>query len=298
MTDLHHDEPTVDHVGWIDEEPMTKRGLGPDEIAYMRGQDTLAAPSLFNTNSIYLNNPYYRDAYTQIALRRVGPDVPHTYVIPMVGKAVGEVTDYADFSRAILAEMRLNPEFRAWMEARRHTAYRPEDVAGFAEGTLGHAIWEFLTKTGYQMDALQFGRAQVTHPIDYISQRRGGTHDIEHMVTGFGTNAAGEIGLIWCNITSLVSYFSPDMGHYMSAGLTFISTSNLQSMSLHYRKAFPTILEAVQRGIEMGRALKRPLLMEPWEDMLDLPIADVQARLGIVAGPGKAWDWTTDATAG
>lgn len=299
MTDLHQDERAADDItSWIDEEPLTKRGLGSDEIAYMRGDAKLAEPSLFNTNSIYLNNPYYRDVYTQIALRRVGPDVPHTYVIPMVGKAIGEVTDYADFARVILAETKANPEFAAWLKARRHTGYRPEDVAHHPEGTLGHAIWEFLTKTGYQMDALQFGRAKVAHPIDYISQRRGGTHDIEHMVTGFGPNAAGEVALLWCNITALANYFSPDMAHYMSAGLTFIGTSNLQSMSLHYRDAFPTFLEATQRGIEAGRALKRPLLLEPWEDMLDQPLDLIRANLGIRAGPGKGWDWTTDASAG
>ena len=298
MMDFQKDTAEVPDDAVAAIEPLTKNGLSADEIRYMQGDAQPAAPSIINTNSIYLNNPYYRDVYTQIALRRNGPDVPSTYIIPMAGKAIGEVTDYAHFAQCIEEEKEKNPEFRDWLKARRHTIYHVEDVAHYAPGTLGHAIWEFLTQTGFQMDALQMAHTKVTNDIDYISQRRGGLHDIEHMITGFGPNNCGETALVWCNIASLVNYFSPDLGHYMSAGLTFLNTAQLQAKSLHYRAVFPIALEAAQLGIAMGRALKRPLIMEPIEDMLDWPLEKIRTYLGITEGPGAAWDWTTEASTG
>ena len=278
-------------------EPATKFGLNAAEIRYMQGGAEPAAPSVINTNSKFLNNPYYRDAYAQIALRRNGPDLPSTYIIPIAAKAIGEVTDYAEFARLLAQEGAKNPEFGAWLAARRCADLRREDLEGHAPGTLGHAIWEFLTRTGFQME-LQMSGVEVTNDIDYVSKRRAAVHDIEHMVTGFAANACGEVALVWADITSIARYFTPELAHHMSAGLVFLNTAALQHYSLHYPAAFPTVLEAVRLGIEMGEALKRPLLLEPWEDMLDWPLSEIRAHLGIVAGPGAAWDWTDAATTG
>lgn len=279
-------------------EPATKYGLAPDEVRYMQGGVEPAAPSIINTNSKFLNNPFYRDAYAQIALRRNGPDLPSTYIIPLASRAIGEVTDYAKFQRLIDDEKAHKPEFAQWLRERRHTPFRPQDLIDHAPGTLGHTIREFLVGSGYSMEQLQMAGVQAANDIDYISQRRAAVHDIEHMVTGFGTNACGEKGLVWSNIASLFTYFSPELAHEMSAGLVFLSTATLQQYSLHYPAAFAATLEAVRSGIEMGQSLKRPLLLEPWEDMLDWQIEDIASHLGIERGPGKAWDWTTAATSG
>lgn len=279
-------------------EPATKFGLKGAELRYMQGDIEPAAPSVINTNSKYLNNPYYRDTYAQIALRRNGPDLPSTYIIPMASKAIGEVTDYAEFARLIEEEKVKNPEFADWLRARRYTAFKASELTDYAPGTLGQAIHEFLTTSGYEMDKMQMADFDVTNDIDYISKRRANLHDLEHLVTGFGPNNCGEIALVWTAISSLAKYFSPKLAHHMSAGLVFLSTATLQQNSLHYPAVFPLVMEAVRAGIEMGQALKRPLLMEPWEDMLDWQITDIAAHLGITPGPGSAWDWTTEATTG
>ena len=277
--------------------PATKFGNNADENRYLQGDAEPAKPSVISTNSKFLNNPYFRDAYAQVALRRNGPDVPSTYIIPMTAKAIGEVTDYAEFARLLDEEKIKNPEFGEWLRARRQTSFRSEDVAGCAPGTLGHAIWGFLTGTGYEME-LKLKGVEVTNDIDYISKRRGGGHDIEHMVSGFGTNACGELALVWSYITSIANYFTPELAHYMSSGLVFLGTTTLQRVSLHYPAAYPTVLEGLRLGVEMGQALKRPMLLEPWEDMIDWQLDDIAGHLGIARGPGKAWDWTTEATAG
>lgn len=279
-------------------EPLTKSGLRDEEQLYFTGGMEPATPSVISTSSKYLNDPYYRDAFAQISLRRAGVDVPTTYTIPMVGKAIGAVTDYGEFARLIEEEKASKPEFAEWLRRRRHTHFQVEDMAGYAPGTLGHHIWDFLVSTGYRMDKLQMANVTVTNDIDYVSQRRGNLHDIEHMVTGFGPNQAGELALLWANITSCAGYFSPTLAHHMSAGQTFLATAAITRTSLHYREAFPTMLEAVQAGIAMGRALKRPFMMEPWEEMLDWQVAAIVEHLELTPGPGKAWDWTSDAARG
>lgn len=279
------------------EAPLTKLGNSADEMHYMQGSAVLAEPSLLNTNSRFLNNPYFRDTYAQIALRRNGPDVPSTYIIPMAARAIGEVTDYAEFQKLIDAETQSNPEFAEWIDKRRYTVFDRDELGGHAPGTLGHAICELLNISGIEME-LQLKGVEPANDIDYISKRRGTIHDIEHIVTGFDANACGEIAVVWQAIVSNAAYFTPALAHHMNAGLVFLSTATLQQYSLHYPRVFPTALDAVRQGIAMGQALRRPLLMEPWEDMLDLSLDSIAARLGIARGPGKAWDWTCKATTG
>lgn len=280
------------------DEPMTKGGLTGEDLLYHTGGIKPAEPSVISTSSKYLNNPYYRDIFAQLALRRQGRDLPTTYVIPMAAKALGEVTDYVDFARALEAEKAKNPEFAEWLAARRHAVYHPEVLKDYKPGTLGHAVWDFLVSTGYQMDKLQMGNVQVTNDIDYISQRRAMLHDIEHFVTGFGPNQAGEMALLWTNITTCSRYFSPELGQHIAAGQTMLVNTTMQQTSLHYPAAFPIMLESARAGIAMGQTLKRPLMMENWEDMFDVQLEDIARNLGITRGPGKGWDWTTEACMG
>lgn len=274
-------------------EPLTRNGMLSEEAAYLQGGAKLAAPSIINTSSKYLNNPYYRDTYAQIALRRSGDDVPPTYTIPMVAKAIGEVTDFTEFAGLIEAEKALKPQFAEWLAARRHTTYRPEDMVGYKPGTLGHAIGRFLAESGYEMNKMQLSTTKIVNDIDYISQRRGSIHDLEHMVTGFGPNYCGETALIWANITSIAHYFSPPLAQHISAGITFLASASMQQKSLHCPEILPEALKAIRMGIAMGEKLKRPLLLEPWEDMFDWQISDIQHHLGIEPGPGATWDWTS-----
>jgi ubiquinone biosynthesis protein Coq4 len=280
------------------DEPLTKDGLNGEESLYFTGGMKPAEPSVINTSSKYLNNPYYRDIFAQLGLRRQGRDLPTTYIIPMAAKALGEVTDYADFAQRLEEEKTRNHEFAEWLAARRHTVFRAEDLKDCKPGTLGHAIWDFIVSTGYQMDKMQLGDVEATNDIDYISQRRAIVHDLEHLITGFGTNQAGEMGLLWASITAYTRYFSPELGQHIAAGQTMLVNTTMQQTSLHYPAAFPTFLEAARAGIAMGQALKRPLMMENWEDMLDVQIEDIARNLGITRGPGKDWDWTTEATMG
>jgi ubiquinone biosynthesis protein COQ4 len=272
-----------------------KRTMDAAEARYMQGDREPVTSSVLISNSKYLNNPYYRDAFAQQALRRFGHDLPPTYHIPAMIKAMSEVADYADFARLIAEEKVKNPDFGAWVDARRWTSYRVDDLGFYAEGTLGAAIKAFLEK-GYDMEFIK--AREVTSDLQYIVQRRTALHDIEHLVTGFGPNTAGEQALSICNITAFARYFTPALAQYFSEANCFVGAAGYMRTSLHYHHVMPTYLEAMQQGIAAGLALKRPLFLESCEDYLDWKLEDIAPHLGFARGPGEAWDWTTEAASG
>lgn len=268
------------------------------ETDYYQGGGTLAAPSLFNTTSPYLNSPFFREFYASIGLKRNGPDVPATYTIPMLSRALAETVDFADYARLMEREKRTNPVFAEWLAKRSDIAFRAEDLVGSAPGTLGHMIWEFLTRTGYEIELQMKGIVPPTD-IDYLNKRRGNTHDISHLVTGFGANFAGECALLWCDLTAAANFFSPELAHYVNFGQSIVVTAQMNQVCAHYPRAYPVMLEASRLGLAAGQALDRPLMMQPWEDYLDWQVDALAAHLGIVRGPGQeAWDWTNEATWG
>jgi ubiquinone biosynthesis protein Coq4 len=265
------------------------------ERRYMQGTKEPVTSSVLISNSKYLNNPYYRDAFAHQALRRHGHDLPPTYMVPIMMKAIVEVTDHAEAIRLIAEEKVKNPEFAAWVDARRRTSFRPDDVSHYPDGTLGAAIRVFLA-AGYNMEFI--APRAAPSDIEYIQQARVGTHDIEHLVTGFGPDTAGEAALALCSIASCARYFTPTLAQFMNHASSFVSGGGYMRTSLHYHHVLPTYLEAMQLGIAAGRALKRPLFLEPWGDYLDWQLEDIAAHFGFVRGPVDAWTWTTEAASG
>jgi ubiquinone biosynthesis protein Coq4 len=265
------------------------------EARYMQGATEPVTSSVLISNSRYLNSPLYRDAFAQAALRRHGHDLPPTYTIPMMVRAIDDVTDFPTVARLLAEEKVKNPEFGAWVDARRWHSYRPDELTGYPDGTLGAAIRAFFAK-GYDMEFMK--PREVKSDLQYVMQRRSVVHDIEHIVTGFGPNSAGEQALAICNVTAQGRYFTPELAQYLSHHTYYVSIAGYSRACLHYHSVIPTYLEAMQKGIAAGLALKKPLFLMNWEDHLDRPLEDLASELGFERGPGDAWDWTTEATTG
>jgi ubiquinone biosynthesis protein COQ4 len=123
-------------------------------------------------------------------------------------------------------------------------------------------------------------------------------HDIEHIVTGFGPNPAGEEALALMNIASTARYHTPALAQYFSHASCFTSISGYSRVTHHYHGVLPAFMDAMQKGIAAGLTLKRPLYLETWEQYLDWRLDDIAAHLGFVRGPGAEWDWTSAAAMG
>jgi ubiquinone biosynthesis protein COQ4 len=279
-----NDQATANPAAMSDAEAQYMRGVGREP----------AKPSVLVSNSKFLSDPYYRDTWAQFSLRRVGNDVAETYLIPNMSKALAAVTDVAEFIQLIEAEKVKYPLFGEWLAAKRLKIYKPDELEGHADGTLGAEIRTFLLESGMDIDFIMKNEAPKSD-FDYLLKRRGASHDIEHMVTGFGPVHAGEVALGFANVTSTARFFTPELAHYLSSATMFTSTAGLYRDSLHYPATLPTMLEAVRMGIQAGESVNKPLFMVDWEDYLDWPLAEIAAHLNIKRGPATAWDWTKDA---
>ncbi len=262
----------------------------------MCGDVEPVAPSVLISNSKFLNNPYYRDAFAQACLRRQGRDVPSTYLVPAMIKAMADVTDRSEVQRLIDEEKIKNPEFATWLAARPDCRYRVEDVKDCAEDTLGAAIRAFLERSGLQMEFMY--KEDAVDDIAFIAKRQMAVHDICHLITGFDPNVVGEVALQLACMGAISRYFSPALAQHINATNAFSCIAHTTRITLHYHAVLPTLLEGFKLGSEMGLALQRPLFMFDPEPYLNWKLDAVAADLGAIRGPGAAWAWTDEAATG
>jgi ubiquinone biosynthesis protein COQ4 len=258
------------------------------DAAYMKGDGAPVAGSIPMSTSRYLNSPLFSHAYTTLALRRFGHDIPVTYDIPDMQRGIEDVADLKNTVRLIAEEREKKPEFAAWLDRRTYTSWKAEEMVHYADGTLGAEIRDFITKSGMDIEFAYKGK-EVASDIEYLFKRASQSHDIQHMVTRFGPNIAGETAMAMMNVTCDANYFSPELAHALYTGTLFVSSASYMRAGLHYPAGMPILLEAMERGIAAGRAIRKPLLMIDWEDYLDWQIADIAPDLGFEPGPGDAW---------
>ena len=263
---------------------------------YFQGTQLPATSSVLISNSRYLNDPYFREAFATQSLRRHGPDLPPTYMVPVMTRAIDEVTDYKRIAELLAQEKKKYPEFGEWIDRRHFFRLGRDDLAKYPQGTLGAEVHAFMGLEGVDM---QLGRTPPTAETDFEYFLVGRhVHDIEHMVTGFGPNTAGENALAMTNVVATSRFLTPELANFANMSFVWITSTGYARTALHYHHALPVYLDAMQQGIAAGHALRQPLFMVHWEDYLDWTVADIAADLGIKRGPGEEWDWTTEATTG
>ncbi|MBA3550510.1 MAG: hypothetical protein H0T76_28885 [Nannocystis sp.] len=109
---------------------------------------------------------------------------------------------------------------------------------------------------------------------DPYGLRYATTHDLFHVLTGFPTTPAGEVGLFAFMI-----------------GQGFAKRRLLWLSALVYTLLLPLHLPGVWRNRRVGLAMAksaRNLLTEPIEALLELPLAEARRRLGLPLDPRDA----------
>lgn len=271
--------------------------IAKDEAAYLMGANEPLTSSVLISNSKYLNNPLFRDVYSQFGLKRDADDLPPAYLIPTLSRAFGEVTDWEEVARLVAEERERLPEFAAWLDERFLSNFSAESVAGYAPGTLGAEIHAFIAKTGYSIDFMFKGEPKSD--LEYMTKRRAQNHDIEHMVTGFCPSQVGEIALIVANAVSCSAYFRTDLAREMNNYGAILTSTAVSRAGLHYPAVLPALFEGIGLGYTLGSKQKRPLFMTRWEDYLDWTIADIREEFALTDGPPPGyWDWVFEAFRG
>lgn len=248
--------------------------------------------SVLVSSSRYLNDAPLRALIAQEMLRRNGPDVPSTAFIPEVAQILHNMEDMPTVIRLFEEEKARLPEFRRWLERRVQSDFTAEDVKHCQPGTLGHVIHDFLTGSGYQIDYF-FQGLKVENDYTFYLKERTFTHDVEHMVTGFETNHAGEIALLTANMYAFYNYFCPELAAFFCRVPSYLRAKTFMKNGLHYPEAFKVQLDAEYIGAQQGRNWKLPLMLVPWRELIDRPLDEIRDEYGIgEVLPSGHWDWT------
>lgn len=165
-------------------------------------------------------------------------------------------------------------------------------LAELPVGTLGHGYRTFMAT--YGLDSCLFHEADVIRPLAqalnwhedffYFMVRHTVVHDLQHVVSGYGPDVVGEVLAIGFQSGQTQPAGALEKLGY--AGAVWVPGASLRHRLRVYRKA-------VERG---NRADK--LAAAPWEDLLDKPIGEVRALLGVnsvrVDHPSGLWfaTWT------
>lgn len=245
------------------------------------------------SSSPYLNNPVLRALIAQEMLRRNGPDVPNTAYIPEVAGILHQMEDIPNIVRLFEIQKQKSPEFKAWLDGKILSNFKVEEVKDSAPGTLGAVIHDFLANSGYSIDHF-FQELEVTDDFTFYLKERAYTHDIEHMITGFETNYAGEIALLAANERALYLYFEPELAAFMNRVGAYLKSKTVLKMGLYYPEAYGVMLEATEVGYLQGKNWKHPMMLVPWRNYVDWKVEDIREEFGITNPPAPGiWDWTT-----
>ena len=260
--------------------------VGQSERDYFNGaiKTITTESSVLVSSSKYLNSAELRNLVTQEMLRRNGADLPNTAFIPEVAQALIMLEDFGRIAELFEQEKARLPKFREWCDKKALADFKKDDVKDCAPGTLGAALYDFMVNSGYELDIF-YREIQVVNDLTFYLRQTALTHDIEHIVSGFGPNHGGEVALLTAGMHSKARYFHPELAAFFSRVATYLKAKTIMKDGLYYPEAMALNLEAEFRGAEQGRNWAYPMMMADWRAMTDWQIADIRKELNITPVP-------------
>jgi ubiquinone biosynthesis protein COQ4 len=261
---------------------MSEVKVGESERNYFNGaiKKISTESSVLVSSSPYLNHAGLRNLIAQEMLRRNGPDLPATAYIPEVVQILFEFEDFGRLYQLFEEERQGRPEFDRWLEMRLLSDFKISDVKDCAPGTLGAALHDFMVNSGYELDIF-YREIEVVDGFTYYLRQTALTHDIEHIISGFGPNHGGEIALVTANLHARAKYFGPELAAFFNRVQNYLRAKTIMKDALYYPEAAALTLDAEFIGAQQGRNWKYPLMLVNWRAYADMQIADIRKELGI-----------------
>ncbi|MFZ0406875.1 MAG: Coq4 family protein [Cyanobium sp.] len=195
-----------------------------------------------------------------------------------VGRSGGSLDKIADLVDSFLGTPQMQQSvarFRALpggaeMIDGRYPPLKPdlERLARLPTGTLGHGYATLIRQFNY--DAEFFRPRPVDSEERWLTQRIATTHDIHHVVSGFGTAVEGETGVLAITATQI--------------GFPAYVTLNHAAQLSTYRfqlPRYPALSRAISHGVTIGFTASA-LCTARWEEGWELPVQEWRQRLGLL----------------
>lgn len=194
-----------------------------------------------------------------------------------IGRSGGDLGTVADLvdnclggpqMAACVARFKALPGGAAMLE-QRYPALQP-DIARLSQlpaDTLGRRYADLIVRQGYDPEFFR------PRPLDseerWLTQRIATTHDIHHVVSGFGTAPEGESGVLAITATQLGF-----------PAYVLLNSAGALARFRYQPEQFERFSQAVAHGQAIARAASC-LVLARWEEGWDRPISDWRAELGI-----------------
>lgn len=174
-------------------------------------------------------------------------------------------------TRAIYERLGREPVAKAAFEKRtRLGPVTREELMALPEGSLGREYAEFMTRHG--LDPAAIPSVEDDGATEYMRAHLYETHDLWHVVTGFGPDPAGEAGL--------QAVYAAQLPGMLPAALVsaLLLNAAIERSSVKTKERF----DAVARGWELGQSAKL-LFGYPWRERFATPLAEVRRELEVDA---------------
>jgi ubiquinone biosynthesis protein Coq4 len=278
---------------------MARLQISGDEDLYYKEGKTPAqgTTSLLSSRSEWLNSAVLRDLFAQESLRRNGDDIGVLQLVPEVMNEYHRLLDDDAVGAMIQRDRARRPDFAAWLDAGRNTLLDLDTADRYADGTLGAMLRDFYRATGFAQ-VLAYRDVEPANDYQRYTMQRALVHDLEHLVTGFGTDPAGEYGMMYLYMTQNAAYFTPELAGVLNFNHAYLSSTWTMRTALYYSDAMPAFMAAARTGLEMASRMKRPMPLEDWDRLFEYPIEEVRRALNVTPTDPGEWAWTEKAWRG
>jgi len=144
------------------------------------------------------------------------------------------------------------------------------ELSKLPEGTLGREFADHMIANGLDPAALPTLSARSEG--EFVRAHLYESHDVWHVVTGFATDVAGELGL--------QAFYLAQAGEGKLP--TAILAAGLVNTLLFAHDEHEARMNEIARGWQLGK-LARPLFGVRWDRLWNVPLAEVRRTLGVAA---------------
>jgi len=142
------------------------------------------------------------------------------------------------------------------------------------KGSLAHAYCDFMEAEGLSAAGLvaesdRAGRPRFPDLVEWYINRSRDTHDMFHVLTGYGRDALGE-----ASVLLFTHGQAPSQGHLL---IGYAGAANIKKIA---KGTKAPVFGAVREAHRIGKGAP-PLINQPIRQLLERPLEDVRAELRI-----------------
>jgi len=197
------------------------------------------------------------------ALNVLSGDPANPYYGPLLNACLDSGT-YAKLART----WRESPEGRRLLDERPTLQGRELDLDALErlpEGTLGHELMRYFRNNGIEPFVTAF---PISSDVDYLSKRYRETHDLFHVLTGYGTDERGEM--------ELQAFVLGNLG--VRQAVLILAYSVPRQLKQTGFKGFRGYFDRLRAAYVRGRH-SRELLSVKYETLWEQPVSALSALL-------------------